>query len=249
MSVELYELKLPINNNDEVERMTEPYPGNGSCSNHNIPNATEESQLLSDIQVLESNGAHHIVENIPKVLSGQSSNTPGTLNRLKTELNESVCRNLKVWMLLLIGFSLIILVIFLPIYFCAVNQEDVDDKYSVTEFVVPRFFNGYFTLLNKNVTLDEQSQSNLTQMLTHIYRSSYALGRYFSIAKVNALRSSSSSVEYKLTFKMPEEHKQIIRYTLSKEMVYHVLLQQLYDQDAGDSLYIEPTSLTMEVGS
>lgn len=45
---------------------------------------------------------------------------------------------------------------------------------------------------------------------------------------------------------MPEEHKQIIRYTLSKEMVYHVLLQQLYDQDAGDSLYIEPTSLTME---
>ncbi|XP_017346950.1 uncharacterized protein LOC108278243 isoform X2 [Ictalurus punctatus] len=224
MSVELYELKLPINNNDEVERMTEPYPGNGSCSNHNIPNATEESQLLSDIQ-------------------------PGTLNRLKTELNESVCRNLKVWMLLLIGFSLIILVIFLPIYFCAVNQEDMDDKYSVTEFVVPRFFNGNFTLLNKNVTLDEQSQSNLTQMLTHIYRSSYALGRYFSIAKVNALRSSSSSVEYKLTFKMPEEHKQIIRYTLSKEMVYHVLLQQLYDQDAGDSLYIEPTSLTMEVGS
>lgn len=42
----------------------------------------------------------------------------------------------------------------------------MDDKYSVTEFVVPRFFNGNFTLLNKNVTLDEQSQSNLTQMVS-----------------------------------------------------------------------------------
>lgn len=45
---------------------------------------------------------------------------------------------------------------------------------------------------------------------------------------------------------MPEEHKQIQTYILSKEVVYSVLLQQLSDQDIGDPLYIEPSSLTME---
>lgn len=45
---------------------------------------------------------------------------------------------------------------------------------------------------------------------------------------------------------MPEEHKQLILYTLSKEVVYHVLLQQLFDEDTGDTLYIEPSSLTVE---
>lgn len=45
---------------------------------------------------------------------------------------------------------------------------------------------------------------------------------------------------------MPEEHGQLTNYTLSKEMVFNVLLQELYDQEPDDPLYIEPTSLTME---
>lgn len=45
---------------------------------------------------------------------------------------------------------------------------------------------------------------------------------------------------------MPKEHQQIIEYTLSKEMVYSVLLQQLLDEEPGDPLYIEPSSLTVE---
>lgn len=62
----------------------------------------------------------------------------------------------------------------------------------------------------------------------------------------HSFSNNNSSVEYDLKFMMPEEHQQIIGYTLSKEMVYHVLLQQLFDQDTGDPLYIEPNSLTME---
>lgn len=46
---------------------------------------------------------------------------------------------------------------------------------------------------------------------------------------------------------MPTEHQQIVEYTLSKEMVYSVLLQQLSDEEPGvDPLYIDLTSLTME---
>ncbi|MCJ8740203.1 hypothetical protein PDJAM_G00056090 [Pangasius djambal] len=255
MDIELGEYKPSDNNNDDVDSRVEVCPGNGSCSNHNTPNATEDSRLLSDAQAAGSNGEHCIVAYNPDDQSGQSVNKPvGNLGRLKKELNEPVCWKLKVWMLILISFLLIILTIFLSIYFCSVYQEDVDDKYNVAEFVVPRFFRGNFTLLNKNLTVDAQSQPTdllliLKQNLTHIYTSSHALARYFALATVNPLRNSKSSVEYELKFMMPEEHKQIVLYTLSKEMVHHVLLQELFDQDTGDPLYIEPSSLTMEVGS
>lgn len=46
-----------------------------------------------------------------------------------------------------------------------VYKEDVDDKYNVAEFVVPRYFRGNLTLL-KNVTLDAQSQSSLQRKVS-----------------------------------------------------------------------------------
>ncbi|KAK2831519.1 hypothetical protein Q7C36_016605 [Tachysurus vachellii] len=249
--MELSVLNQSDNNNDKDESRIEVCPGNGSCSDHNMQNATEDIGLLSDAQGAERNGAHYIVRNLPDDSSGQSSDKPlGNLGRLKNELREPVCWKLKVWMLILIIFTVIILAIFLSIYFCSVPQKDVDDEYNIKEFIIPRFFRGNFTLLNKHLTLDAEAQSELEQKLTHIYTSSYALGRYFSIAQVNPLRNSNFSVEYNLTFMMPTEHQQIIEYTLSKEMVYSVLLQQLSDVDPGlDPLYIDPTSLMMEVGS
>ncbi|KAK3531292.1 hypothetical protein QTP70_016264 [Hemibagrus guttatus] len=216
MDVELTVFKQSDNNNDENDRIVEN---------------------------TESNGAQGAFGNLS---AGSSSDKPlGNLGRLKKELNESVCWKLKVWMLILIIFTVIILVIFLSIYLCSAHRMDVDDEYNVEEFVVPRLFTGDFTLLN--LTLDAELQSNLTQKLTHIYTSSFALGRYFKHAAVNPQRNNSSSFEYELKFMMPEEHQEIIRYTLSKEMVYNVLQQQLLDEEPGDPLYIEPSSLTMEV--
>ncbi|KAG7321781.1 hypothetical protein KOW79_014639 [Hemibagrus wyckioides] len=247
MDVELSVLKQSGNNNEENDISVEVCPGNGNYSDlHNTPNATEDSRLLSGAQNAESNGAHLIVGDLLDDSSGQSSNKPlGNLGRLKNELNESVCWKLKVWMLILIIFTVIILVIFLSMYLCSVHRKDVDDVYNVEEFVVPRVFSGNFTLLN--LTLDEGLQSSLTQKLTHVYDSSFALSRYFNHAAVQPQRNSSFSFEYQLEFMMPKEHQQIIQYTLSKEMVYSVLLQQLLDEEPGDPLYIEPSSLTMEV--
>ncbi|XP_060800141.1 TPA-induced transmembrane protein isoform X2 [Neoarius graeffei] len=205
-----------------------------------IPYASARKRLHKEA---ESNGAHSTVR-----IPDDPDEPEGTLGRLKRELNEPACWKLKVWMLILIVFIVLVLVIFLSLYLCSVYKEDVDDKYNVAEFVVPRYFRGNLTLL-KNVTLDAQSQSSLQQKLTHIYTSSFALGRYFSLARVKPKRNSNSSAEYELEFKIPKEHEQLIRYTLSKELVYSVLLQQLFDQDTGDPLYIEPSSLTMEVGS
>ncbi|XP_053363970.1 TPA-induced transmembrane protein [Clarias gariepinus] len=242
MDMELHDIKQSDNNNELEERRDGVCPENGSCSNHNTPG--EHSHLLSESPVADGNGEHCIVGNIPEHQPGQSPDKPvGNLGRLKRELNEQACWKLKVWMLLLITLILIIFVIFFSVYFCTVPGEDVDEKYDRAEFVVPRLFSGNLstTLVNETFILHAQ------QKLSNIYTSSYALGRYFSQATVKEM--SSSSVLYNLTFLMPEEHGQLTNYTLSKEMVFNVLLQELYDQEPDDPLYIEPTSLTMEVVS
>lgn len=49
---------------------------------------------------------------------------------------------------------------------------------------------------------------------------------------------------------MPEQHDQLKHFTLSREVVYNVLRQHLYDQEPEKEgvLYIDPASLEMEGG-
>lgn len=56
------------------------------------------------------------------------------------------------------------------------------------------------------------------------------------------------TAQFELQFIIPSENEQLVRYTLSREMVKGVLLQHFYDQDsdAGDHLYVIPTSLSIE---
>lgn len=58
----------------------------------------------------------------------------------------------------------------------------------------------------------------------------------------------NDTAQFELQFIIPSENEQLVRYTLSREMVKSVLLQHFYDQDpdAGDHLYVIPTSLSME---
>lgn len=65
-------------------------------------------------------------------------------------------------------------------------------------------------------------------------------------------RPGSVIAEYQLTFVMPEEHQEQLRnFTLSREMVYNVLRQFLYDQEgrgaspSSSALYIDPVSLKL----
>uniref|UniRef100_A0A3B4YHQ0 SEA domain-containing protein n=1 Tax=Seriola lalandi dorsalis TaxID=1841481 RepID=A0A3B4YHQ0_SERLL len=86
--------------------------------------------------------------------------------------------------------------------------------------------------------------------LADIYRSSPALGRYFSKAEIHVLRNSSVIADYHLTFLMPEEQQDQLRnFTLSREMVYNVFRQFLYDQepDSSELLYIDPLSLNIQL--
>lgn len=61
------------------------------------------------------------------------------------------------------------------------------------------------------------------------------------------LRNGSVIAEYQLKFVMPAEHDQLEKFTLSREVVFNVLRQFLYDQETEETepMYIDPVSLTM----
>lgn len=63
-----------------------------------------------------------------------------------------------------------------------------------------------------------------------------------------SLSDASVTASYRLRFLMPEDERgQLANFTLSRETVYNVLRQFLYDQESGESgpLYIDPASLSM----
>ncbi len=64
-------------------------------------------------------------------------------------------------------------------------------------------------------------------------------------------RNGSVIADFQLTFLMPEaEQDQLRNFTLSREMVFNVFRQYLYDQELNESepMYINPVSLNMFLG-
>ncbi|XP_030007185.1 TPA-induced transmembrane protein [Sphaeramia orbicularis] len=177
--------------------------------------------------------------------------------RIKDQLNEKVFGVFRLWMIIVLILIAIIVVIVVSMTLCTVLYEDVDEKFDSSLFDVPLYFNGSFRLPNQDFTEDFLSLSSnksqevaaeLQQKLADLYRTSPALGRYFSTAEIYDFRSGSVIAEYKLAFVMPaDEQDQLRNFTLSREMVYNVLRQFLYDQEAEESelMYIDPGSLTM----
>ncbi|XP_068581022.1 TPA-induced transmembrane protein [Cebidichthys violaceus] len=162
--------------------------------------------------------------------------------------------------LLVIVIGIVVLictVIAISLAMCAAIHVDRDDNFDSLLFKVPRSFNGSFRLPNRVFTEElytlssNESQAlaaDLQRKLADVYRSSPALGRYFSEAEIQAFRNGSVIADYQLTFLMPEEQQDQLRnFTLSREMVYNVVRQFLYDQEADESgqMYIAPVSLNM----
>lgn len=70
----------------------------------------------------------------------------------------------------------------------------------------------------------------------------------FELLFLSAHRNNSGVADYQLMFVMPEEEQgQLRNFTLSREMVYNVLRQFLYDQEYNVShpMYIDQLSLKM----
>ncbi|XP_051719884.1 TPA-induced transmembrane protein isoform X1 [Ctenopharyngodon idella] len=236
------------NNNVSGGQTIELIPGNGACTYHVGSGTDEVSHLLSTPQVTENNREQHSVDgvDVENDSSTETSKWRRELQSLKTELNEVVVWKLKLWVVILLIFLVITLIIGISFILCAVIDDDGDENYDKSSFVVVHFFKGKFTLDNSSTSysLDQETLlEQLEQKLTGVYSSSPALERYFSNVTINHLQDTTA--QFKIKFMMPSEHEELLRYTLSLKMVKNVLLQHLYDQDTEDPLYIIPTSLSM----
>ncbi|XP_037630321.1 TPA-induced transmembrane protein homolog isoform X2 [Sebastes umbrosus] len=231
MDIELQPINR--NGNDEAaylsnDRVT---AGNGDGVPYRVPDATERDGLLS-VQI-------------------------SAVCRVKRELHEVIFWKVRLWMVIIFIFLLIIAVILISLAVCSVIHEDVDENFDRSLFKVPQYFNGSFQLPNLVFTEELSTLSSnesqalaaeLQEKLTDLYRLSPALGRYFSQAEIYAFRNGSVIADYQLTFLMPEEQQDQLRnITVSREMVYNVLRQFLYDQEQDESgpIYIDPVSLNM----
>ncbi|KAM6987411.1 TPA-induced transmembrane protein homolog [Tautogolabrus adspersus] len=193
--------------------------------------------------------------------AAESQRNPGNasreIGRIKKELNELIFWKVRLWMAIIFIFLLIFAAIIFSLLLCSVIHEDADEKFDPSLFKFPLYFNGSFQLPNQVLkeelfTLSfNESQTlaaDLQEKLTDHYRSSPALGRYFSEADIYAFRNGSVIADYQLKFLMPEEQQDQLRnFILSREMVYNVFRQFLYDQESDESgpMYIDPVSLIM----
>ncbi|XP_034722953.1 TPA-induced transmembrane protein-like [Etheostoma cragini] len=221
--------------------------------------ASERDGLLS-VQTSSPNGevVVHAAEAQSSLGNTYTPRKNSSVGRIQRELNKVVCGRFKLWMVIVFTFLLILAVIIISLVLCSVIYKDEDDNFDPSLFKVPHSFNGSFRLPNLVFTeqlstrSSEESQAlaaHLQEKLAGLYRSSPALGRYFSEAEISAFRKGSVIADYQLTFFMPEEQQDQLRnVTLSREMVYNVFRQFLYDQEQpGESgrMYIDPVSLNM----
>ncbi|TDH14677.1 hypothetical protein EPR50_G00023190 [Perca flavescens] len=228
---------------------------------HRNPDTTERQGLLP-AQTPSCNGetVDHAAGAQNKLGNTYTPQKNSSVDRIKRELNEVVYRKVKLWMVILFIFLLIVAVIIISLYLCSVIYEDEDENFDRSLFTVPRSFNGSFQLPNLVFTEELSTHSSnesqtlaahLQEKLAGLYRSSPALGRYFSEAEISAFRNGSFIADYQLTFVMPEDQQDQLRnVTLSREMVYNVFRQFLYDQEQPDEsgqMYIDPVSLKMSL--
>ncbi|CAJ1065146.1 TPA-induced transmembrane protein homolog [Xyrichtys novacula] len=222
--------------------------GSAAAALQNVGNTSEE--------VTTPNG-----ETVASSVSEESQSILGNVSRegrrIKKELNEILFWKVRLWMAIIFVFFLIFVVIIISLLLCSAIHEDKDEKFDPSLFKFPLYFNGSFQLPNLVYTENlltlsfNESQalaSDLQEKLADLYRSSPALGRYFSGAEIQAFRNGSVIADYQLKFLMPEERQeQLKNYILSREMVYNVLRQFLYDQESEESgpMYIDPVSLNM----
>lgn len=224
----------------------------------NVP-GTETEMLLGDDVTANGNtvamDSNHDTEaqNPPSYEPKKSA-----MCQVKEELTQKVCKRVPLWVVLILTLVLIVAVIFASLALCTVIYEDVDEKYDRALFDVHRNLSGSFQLPNLNFTeelLNMNMNSSegralaaeLENKLDDLYRNSPALGRYYSTSEVYDFSDDPVTAWFRLTFLMPAaEEGQLIRFTLSRGLVYNVLRQFLLEQeDSSETTFIQPASLNM----
>ncbi|XP_068173600.1 TPA-induced transmembrane protein homolog [Antennarius striatus] len=259
MDVELEAISTNKNNGSAFQSNEQVTAGNGDGLAYRIPGATEK-ELLLHVQSTDHNGekmpVSHSADKHRSTGNTYTSPEIGSVCTIKKTLNDIVFWKVRIWMVIIFIFLLIVAVVIVTLLICAAIHEDTEN-FDPSLFKIPLFFDGSFQMPNMVfseeffVLSSNQSQTLADicqEKLSDLYRSSPALGRYFSKAEIYAFRNGSVIVDYQLTFLMPEDQQDQLRnFTLSREMVFNVFRQFLYDQDTDESepMFIDPGSLNM----
>ncbi|XP_029964552.1 TPA-induced transmembrane protein [Salarias fasciatus] len=235
--------------------------GNGESLANRDPEAADSDGLLQAPVVRVNGEASRFAH------EGETERNPSrercrpfrarAMQGIKDGLTQTVCWRVKLWMVIILLLVIIIAVIVGSMAICTATHEDEDEKFDRLLFELPQYFNGSFQMPNVAFTEELFSLSSnysqtlatdLQDKLSDLYRSSTALGRYFSTAEISAFRQGSVIAEYELTFLLPKEGLEDLRhFVVSREMVFNVFRQFLSDQETpeSDPLYIDPDSLIM----
>ncbi|KAJ0063971.1 hypothetical protein NL108_014493 [Boleophthalmus pectinirostris] len=242
------------NGNDAAPRV------NGQDCIDGPPGRTEESETLLENVGTGNGNAVGIngPDPDPEAQRIPNNQKESVACKIKKELREKVCKVCPLWLVLILILVTVICLVFISLAVCRALYEDIDDKYDPTQFGMCRDFSGSVQLPNFNSSeelpnLTSDGSQSLTRELENklnvLYRDSPALGRYFIKSQIYEFSDGPVTALFRLMFRMPEEEEggQLEHFTLSKEMVYNVLRQFLYDQelDPSDHMYIETTSLNI----
>ncbi|XP_029028125.1 TPA-induced transmembrane protein [Betta splendens] len=248
--MELQDIKISGNDGPASSQATDHVDGTAKRTG-----ASEREALLS--QQAHGNNAEMLLSAeaaARRPLAKANAIETSCSGRVKREMDTVLCSRVRLWMVVLGIMVLIIAVISIAVIVCSAMREDEDDKFDPSLFTVPLYFRGSFKLPNLDLSHLVQSNSSkqlaedLEGMITSLFQSSPALGRYFSGVQINYLGNGSVIVNYQLRFLMPEdEQEQLTRFTLSRDTACSVFRQFLYEQEPRESerLYIEPASLSM----
>lgn len=240
--IEIKETEEATENSHVMDVITPNEQENMNNGNEETEEATENNRLFP-------------------IRDGNSQNEQNETNRGKQRCRSKsryVFWKCKLWMCILSVFILLAIATVIGLVLYSVVYVDEDEKIDKTLHVVSRYYNGTLRIVNQEFTpelLLPKSQKSeflsgqLKDMLSRLYSSSPALGRYFVNAGLNSFSNGSVTAYYWLKFEIPSEHSKLIKYTLSEEVLVNVFRQHLYDQELEENrnLHIDPSSLSLQV--
>nr|CAI9703693.1 unnamed protein product [Rangifer tarandus platyrhynchus] len=157
--------------------------------------------------------------------------------------NKKLIGKCKLWMVLASIFLSFIIVIIISLCLTGVTYIDEDEN-EILELSSNETFSVMLKIPEECVS-EEELPDMLQKRVTHVYRDSPALNRYFTSVEVMDFSGENATIIFHLHFRIPPEDGSFMKYVMSEEFVLGVLQQDFHDQNVAgcETLGLDPGSL------
>lgn len=197
----------------------------------------EEREPLRQIEVVPGNNEQSHDK--------PSGKCPNGMQDIRSLCTKPVYRKCTLWMATASVFLIVIFVIVISLIMYSTLYSD-DDGYESLINGSSQYYTGTLKISDQ-CTSSEALSEQLTERISDVYKTSPALGHYFTSAKVISLSEDNNIATYHLQFTVPSEASNFLKYTMSEEFVGGVLRQDVYDQEHTDCkpVLLDPSSITL----